>query len=86
MKSIISKQLAAVLVGSFVALLGLLWFLQGAAVLHICPVLCVSNCECITSGSQFWEGAGAIALIIGITIIGAGVRLARKSRTKGPSV
>jgi hypothetical protein len=83
MKRIISKQLAVVFVGSFVALLGLLWFLQGAAILHLCPVSCVSNCECITSGSQFWEGAGAITLIIGITFIGAGVRLARKHRTKG---
>ncbi len=64
------KQLAIALVGFFVALLGLLWFLQGTAILHLCPVLCVTNCECVTSESQFWEAVGVVALIIGITIIG----------------
>jgi hypothetical protein len=71
------KHLTVALVGFFVALLGMLWFLQGAAILHFCPVFCVTNCGCVTSGSQFWEAAGAIAFIIGITVIGAGVRLAR---------
>ena len=63
------KQLAVALVGSFVALLGLLWFLQGAAILRLCSVLCVANCECVTSGSEFWEEVGVITLIGGITII-----------------
>jgi len=71
------KQLAIILIGFFVALLGLVWLLQGAAILHLCPVLCVTNCECVTSGSQFWETAGAITFIVGVTIIVAGVRLAR---------
>ena len=58
------------------ALLGLLWFLQGAAILRLCPVLCVVNCECITSGSEFWEGVGVITLVGGITIISVVVRRA----------
>ena len=72
-----TKKLAAALVGIIVALLGLVWFLQGAGILHLCPVLCVMDCECVTSGSQFWEAAGAIAFIIGIIIVGVSVRRVR---------
>ena len=57
-----------------VVFVGLLWLLQGAAIIHICPVLCVADCECIKSGSQFWEITGAITFIIGVTIIVAVLR------------
>ncbi len=67
------KQLAAALVGVIVALLGLLWFLQGAGILLLCPVLCFVDCECVTGGSPFWEAVGAIAFIIGIIIVGVSV-------------
>jgi hypothetical protein len=70
------KQLAAAVVGVIVALLGLLWFLQGAAIVHQCPVLCFVDCECVTSGSQFWEAAGAIAFIVGIMVVGVSLRRA----------
>jgi len=63
------KQLAIPLIGLVLALLGLLWFLQGIAILHLCPVLCVTDCECVIGGSPFWEAIGAIAFIIGITIV-----------------
>lgn len=68
------KRLAAAVVGVIVALLGLLWFLQGAGILLLCPVLCFVDCECVMSGSPFWEAAGAIAFVIGITILGVSVR------------
>lgn len=68
------KQLMAVLAGVIVALLGFLWFLQGAGIIQVCPVLCFMDCECVTGGSLFWEVAGAIAFIIGIVIIGLSVR------------
>ena len=68
------KQLAAALVGVIVALLGLLWFLQDAGILRLCPVLCVMDCECLMSGSQFWEATGAIVTIVGILIVGVSVR------------
>ncbi len=68
------KQFMAILVGVIVALLGLLWFLQGAGIIQMCPVLCVMDCKCITGGSPFWEAAGAIVFIIGIVIIGLSVR------------
>jgi hypothetical protein len=68
------NYLVAALVGIVVALLGLMWFLQGAGILQLCPVLCVANCECITGGSPFWEAAGAIAFVIGILIAVVSVR------------
>jgi len=37
------RQLLIALVGLFIESLGLLWFLQGAAILRLCPVLCVSK-------------------------------------------
>ena len=67
------KQLVLVL-AVVVVFVGLLWLLQGAAIIHICPVLCVADCECIKSGSQFWEITGAITFIIGVTIIVAVLR------------
>lgn len=68
------KQLAGVLIGVLIALLGLLWFLQGAGVILLCPVLCITNCECVTGGSPFWVVAGAIAIMIGIGIVVVSVR------------
>ena len=63
------KQGVLTLIGLILAALGLLWFLQGIAILNVCPVLCFADCECITAGSSFWEVVGGIALIIGIAII-----------------
>ncbi len=74
------KKFVVAFVGVIVTLLGLLWFLQGADIVHLDPILCFSNCEVITGGSQFWEATGAIAFIIGIIIIGVSLR-GRKSRT-----
>lgn len=47
------------IVGVIIALFGLVWFLQGAGVLP----------GSVMSGSQFWETAGALTLIIGIVIV-----------------
>lgn len=63
------KHVAITLIGLILAFLGLLWFLQGIAILNLCPVLCFADCECITGGSLLWEIAGAITLIIGIAIV-----------------
>ena len=68
------KLLAAALVGVIMALLGLMWFLQGAGILLLCPVLCVMDCECVTGGSPFWEAAGPITSVIGIVIIIVSIR------------
>ncbi len=54
--------------------MGLLWFLQGAAIIQVCPVLCFADCECLAGGSIVWEAAGALAFIMGagIAFYGAG--------------
>ncbi len=70
--------MAAAGAGIFVTLLGLLWILQGAGILRICPILCIAECECITGGSPFWETVGAIVVLIGVVIIGVGVKEGRR--------
>ena len=68
-KKNILKYVAVTFIGLILVALGLLWFLQGIAVLSLCPVLCFADCECITGGSLFWEIVGAITLIVGIAIV-----------------
>jgi hypothetical protein len=58
------RQMFAALLGVIVALLGLVWLLQGASVLP----------GSVMSGSQFWEVAGAIVFIVGIVIVAVSVR------------
>ncbi|WP_292517974.1 hypothetical protein [Methanoculleus sp.] len=62
-------QVVGVLVGAFIAALGLLWFLQGTAIIQIPPILCVADCEPIVSGSPFWAAAGAVAFVVGAGIV-----------------
>jgi uncharacterized membrane-anchored protein YitT (DUF2179 family) len=47
------------IVGAIVAFFGLIWFLQGAAILP----------GSVMSGSQFWEIAGAATFIVGIAVV-----------------
>jgi hypothetical protein len=65
------RDVVAMVIGVIVALLGLLWFLQGAGIVHMRPVLCVSNCKPVTK-SVAWLVIGALACV-------AGVALARRS-------
>ena len=62
-------QIVGVLVGVFITFLGLLWFLQGAAIIQMRPILCVANCEPIVGRSPFWAATGVIAFIIGIVVV-----------------
>lgn len=39
-------------------LLGSLWLLQGAGLVHVRPISCVTNCRPVTSGSAGWLAAG----------------------------
>ncbi len=54
-----------IIFGAILALLGLLWFLQGADIVHIQPILCVANCQPITGVSPVWQMVGAIAFLAG---------------------
>ena len=51
-------------VGAIIALFGLVWFLQGASFLP----------GSVMSGSQFWEIAGALTLIVGIVIFAVSLK------------
>jgi hypothetical protein len=61
-------------VGVFVAALGLLWSFQGAGLVHLRPILCVSNCEPITGTSPAWLVAGVIAVLVGLGLAGMSLR------------
>ena len=65
------KRIAVALTGVILSLLGALWFLQGADLLHIRPLLCFADCAEITGGSQIWEVIGALAFAIGILLLWA---------------
>lgn len=52
------------------SLLGLLWLLQGAGIVHIKPILCAANCEPIEGTSLLWQIIGTIVFLAGTTIIG----------------
>jgi hypothetical protein len=67
------KRVVGVIVGGVPALLGLLWFLQGAGVLRLCPVLCFADCECVEGGSWFWGIVGAITFAIGVIVTWASI-------------
>ncbi len=72
--------LAGILVGGFIAFLGLLWFLQGTGIIHLRPVMCVSNCEEIVGTSPTWAITGAVAFIIGSIIAAMSVKRFRIPR------
>jgi hypothetical protein len=63
------KRMAKLCLGIIAVFLGLLWFLQGAGILRLCPILCFMDCECVMGGSVFWEAAGVIVFIIGVASI-----------------
>lgn len=64
------KQIVFLLIGVIVTLLGLLWFLQGADIIHPKPLLCFADCEPITGKSLQWQITGVVTFIVGILIIG----------------
>jgi hypothetical protein len=68
------RALTWILFGVVSTLLGLLWLLQGADLLHIRPILCVANCKPVEGGSIGWMTAGAIVLVLGLLAIRAGLR------------
>ncbi len=76
------KFSAVIFIGIIMALLGLLWSLQGAGIIHLRPILCFANCEPITGKSPLWQAIGVIAFFSGIVIIVANVRrIYRKRKT-----
>jgi len=66
--------LARIVFGVALSLLGLLWLLQGADLVHIRPILCVANCKPLEGGSVGWMAAGALVLVVGLLVVASGVR------------
>lgn len=62
------RSIARMTAGIAVALLGLLWALQGADLVRIEPILCAGECEPITGGSIGWLIAGIVTILIGLTV------------------
>lgn len=59
-----------VIVGIILTLLGVLWFLQGAGLVVIEPILCVTDCEPMTGPSTQWQVMGAAAFLAGGLLAG----------------
>jgi len=69
-----AKFILGLAAGLIAASFGVLWALQGAGLVHVRPILCVSNCKPVTEGSASWLSLGVIFMLLGIAIIGAIVR------------
>jgi hypothetical protein len=66
-----------ILLGAVSTPLGLLWFLQGADLVHIRPILCFANCQPLQGGSIGWMTAGALFLVLGLAAVAVGLRRRR---------
>jgi hypothetical protein len=53
------------LTGLLVALIGLLWLLQGLGVVQMQPILCFANCTSVQGPSNTWAVIGATAIVLG---------------------
>ena len=71
------RTIARILFGVALMLLGLLWLLQGADLVHIRPILCVANCTPLEGGSVGWMAAGALVLVVGLLVIASAIRRRR---------
>jgi hypothetical protein len=72
-----AKNVATTTVGVGIALLGVLWFLQGADLVHMQPILCLADCEPLVGGSVGWMVAGGVGIVAGTLLIRSSVRRTR---------
>jgi len=57
-----------IVMGVLLTLLGTLWFLQGADLIHLKPVACVANCTPIEGGSITWLLVGLVTAASGLLV------------------
>ena len=55
----------ALVLGVLVALLGVLWLVQGLGIVRIEPIACVANCTPVDGPVLSWGIAGAVAILVG---------------------
>jgi hypothetical protein len=67
------KRIAFHFAGAVLVLLGTLWFLQGADIIRIDPVLCVAKCEPIAGPQPAWLATGLVAFFVGALLIAVGI-------------
>jgi hypothetical protein len=67
--------------GVVLVLLGALWALQGADLVHIRPILCVGNCEPLVGGSIGWLVVGLVTFAIGVRLLARGRSGSRRTGT-----
>ena len=68
------------LFGMVFTLLGVLWSLQGADVIHLKPIACVANCEPLTGPSTTWLLTGLATVVIGLIITIGCIRYLKRER------
>jgi hypothetical protein len=73
-----AKTVVTAITGVGITLLSLLWFLQGADVVHVRPILCLADCEPLVGGSVGWLIAGIIGMMTGAFLIRLSVDRARR--------
>jgi len=63
-------MLKIVLTASAVLLImiGALWALQGANLIHLRPILCFADCEEIRGESIQWLVTGLVAIVLGVAM------------------
>jgi hypothetical protein len=73
------KAVTTATIGAGIVLLGLLWLLQGADLVHVRPIVCFADCEPLIGGSAGWLIAGVVGIIAGALLIRSSARRAQRS-------
>ena len=66
--------------GVLFTLLGTLWFLQGADIIHLEPVACVANCTPIEGGSVTWLLVGLATVVLSLFVTISCIRYLKRMR------
>ena len=76
------RGLTWIWLGTLSTLLGFFWFLQGADLAHVRPILCLANCQPLEGGSIGWMVAGALFAVVGLLAVVTSLRRRRPARLK----
>jgi hypothetical protein len=65
------RRVVRMATGLVLTLLGSLWVLQGADLVRIQPIACLTECRPLTGGSPVWFAIGLLTLLGGLVVLGA---------------